>query len=113
MDFNEYQLKSRKTALYPYAGDNLPYLGLGIVEESGEVAGKVKKFIRDYNMKSIDDLTNEQKQDLAKEVGDVLWYISQIATETGFELNEIAEMNIEKLYSRLDRKAIGGSGDNR
>lgn len=113
MDLNEYQLKSRKTALYPNAGDNLPYLGLGIADESGEVAGKIKKFIRDYQMESIADLTNEQKHDLAKEIGDVLWYIAQIATETGFELNDIAEMNIEKLYSRLERNALSGSGDNR
>jgi NTP pyrophosphatase (non-canonical NTP hydrolase) len=113
MDFNEYQKKSRKTAAYPNVGDNLPYLALGIADEAGEVAGKVKKFIRDHHMQSIADLTDEQKQDLVKEAGDVLWYIAQIATETGYELETLAQMNIEKLYSRLDRDVIGGSGDNR
>lgn len=113
MNFEEYQKQSRKTAVYPDLGDNLPYLALGIADEAGEVAGKVKKFIRDHNMKSIQDLTLEQKQDLVKEVGDVLWYIAQIATEVGVDLEKVAEQNIEKLHSRLERGTIGGSGDNR
>lgn len=113
MEFSEYQKKSRKTALYPNVGDNLPYLALGIANEAGEVAGKVKKFIRDHNFKSIRELSEEQKQDLAKEVGDVLWYCAQIATEIDTDLGKVAELNIEKLYSRLERGTIGGSGDNR
>lgn len=113
MDFSAYQKQSRKTALYPNTGDNLPYLALGIADEAGEVAGKVKKFIRDHNMRSIADLSEEQKQDLAKELGDVLWYIAQIATETGYDLKSIAQMNIDKLHSRLERGKLGGSGDNR
>lgn len=113
MDFPEYQTKSRKTAMYPSLGDNLPYLGLGIADEAGEVAGKVKKFIRDSHMSSIGDLTQVQKEDLKKEIGDVLWYISQIATEIGFTLEDVAQSNIDKLSSRLERGTIGGSGDER
>lgn len=113
MNFGEYQTESRKTALYPNVGDNLPYLALGIADEAGEVAGKVKKFIRDSGMKSISDLTLEQKEDLMKEVGDVLWYISQITTEAGFTLEDVAVKNIEKLHSRLERGTLHGSGDNR
>lgn len=113
MDFSEYQKKSRVTALYPNLGDNLPYLALGIAGESGEVADKVKKFIRDSHFTSIKDLNADQKADVAKELGDVLWYIAQIATEFGYDLEEVAEMNIDKLYSRMDRGALHGSGDER
>ncbi|MEZ4200547.1 MAG: nucleoside triphosphate pyrophosphohydrolase family protein [Candidatus Paceibacterota bacterium] len=113
MDFNEYQKKSRKTALYPKVGDNLQYLGLGIADEAGEVAGKVKKLMRDHNITSVHDLTDELRTELVKEVGDVLWYIAQIATEVGVELDALAEKNIEKLYSRMDRNTLHGDGDNR
>ncbi len=113
MEFDEYQKKSRKTALYPNVGDNLPYLALGIADEAGEVAGKVKKLIRDHNFKSVSELSDEQKGELVKEVGDVLWYCAQIATEVGVDLGLVAHLNIEKLYSRLERGQIGGSGDNR
>ncbi len=113
MDFTEYQKKSRVTAKYPNVGDNLPYLGLGIAGESGEVADKIKKLIRDEYFTSVQNLTTEQKKPIATELGDVLWYISQLATELGFTLEEVAEMNIEKLYSRMDRETLGGSGDNR
>ena len=113
MDFNEYQKESRKTALHPNAGDNLPYLALGVAGEAGEVADKVKKFIRDNGFTSMKDLTQEQKTDLGKEIGDILWYIAQIATECGLSFEEVAKMNIEKTHSRLGRGKLGGSGDNR
>lgn len=113
MEFDEYQKKSRVTARYPQLGDNLPYLTLGIAGEAGEVADKVKKFIRDGNFTSIRDLTKEQKDELMKELGDVLWYLAQIATELGYELDGVAAANIEKLYSRMDRGMLGGNGDNR
>lgn len=113
MDFKEYQEKSRKTALYPEVGDTFQYPILGLVAEAGEVADKLKKHIRDRNLYKPSDLNEEQKQELAKELGDVLWYLSQLATELGVSLDEIAEQNIEKLYSRMERGKIGGSGDNR
>ncbi|MFT5036778.1 MAG: NTP pyrophosphatase (non-canonical NTP hydrolase) [Candidatus Azotimanducaceae bacterium] len=113
MDLNEYQAIAHSTAQYPNVGDNLPYLGLGIAGEAGEVADKVKKFIRDSAFTGVADLSDEQKNDLALELGDVLWYIAQIATETGVDMDTVARMNTEKLSSRIERGKLGGSGDNR
>ena len=109
MDFKKYQEKSRKTAIYPEAGKNFIYPTLGLAGESGEVAEKIKKVIRDKNG-VIDDETREL---IKKELGDVLWYVSQIASELGLSLDEIAENNIEKLFSRMNRGKLSGSGDNR
>jgi NTP pyrophosphatase (non-canonical NTP hydrolase) len=109
MDFKEYQKKSRKTAVYPNAGNNFVYPVLGLTGESGEVADKIKKVIRDKN----GIISKETKEELKKELGDVLWYVSQIASELKIPLNDIAEKNIEKLYSRMKRGRLGGSGDNR
>lgn len=109
MEFNEYQEKSRKTALYPNKDNNFIYPTLGLCGEAGEVAEKIKKVIRDEGGK----ISAEKKQELVKELGDVLWYVSQIATELGLSLDEIANTNIEKLYSRLERNKLHGSGDNR
>ena len=109
MTFEEYQKLSRKTAIYPNKDNNFVYPTLGLAGESGEVAEKIKKILRDNNG-VVDDL---KKQELAKELGDVLWYVSQLATELGLSLDEIASLNIEKLYSRFDRNKISGEGDNR
>jgi NTP pyrophosphatase (non-canonical NTP hydrolase) len=109
MDFKEYQEKSKKTAVYPDLGNNFIYPTLGLAGEAGEVAEKIKKVIRDKGG-IVDDETREA---IKKELGDVLWYVSQIASELGLSLDEIAEKNIEKLYSRLERGKINGSGDNR
>jgi NTP pyrophosphatase (non-canonical NTP hydrolase) len=109
MTFNEYQKEARKTAIYPNIGDNLVYPTLGLVGEAGEIAEKIKKIIRDN-----DGIVSEEKRgEIAKELGDVLWYLSQLANEMGFGLNEIAEINIKKLKSRAERGKLGGSGDNR
>lgn len=113
MDFNEYQELTQKTATFGNAEDALFYLGLGIADEAGEVAGKLKKFIRDCNIKTINDLTDDQKKDVAKEIGDVLWYAAQLSLACGYEFGEVAKMNIEKTHSRLERGKIHGSGDNR
>lgn len=109
MDFKEYQEKSRKTALYPNIGNNFVYPTLGLAGEAGEVAEKIKKVIRDKEG-IIDDATREE---IKKELGDVLWYVSQLATEIGLSLDDVAEKNIEKLYSRMERGKLHGSGDNR
>ena len=109
MNFEEYQKKSRKTAIYPNAGENFIYPTLGLSGEAGEVAEKIKKVIRDKEGK----IDSETREMIKKELGDVLWYVSQLATELGLELDDIAEGNIEKLYSRLERGKINGSGDNR
>lgn len=109
MNFQEYQKKSRKTALYPEVGNNWVYPVLGLAGEAGEVADKMKKVMRDEG----NIVSEEKKKEVKKELGDVLWYVSQIASELGLSLEEIALGNIEKLYSRLERGKISGSGDNR
>lgn len=113
MDCNDYQSKSRKTATYPDVGNNFVYPALGLAGEAGEVADKVKKLIRDHGVFTPDQVADEQRTELKKELGDVLWYVTQLATEFGFTLSEVAEENIEKLYSRQDRDVLSGDGDNR
>ncbi len=109
MDFNDYQKRSRRTAIYPGKGKNFVYPVLGLVGESGEVAEKIKKALRDK--KGI--LDEKRKQEIKKELGDVLWYLAQIATELDLSLDEIASVNIKKLESRTERNKLRGSGDNR
>ncbi|MFC1788034.1 nucleoside triphosphate pyrophosphohydrolase family protein [Patescibacteria group bacterium] len=109
MTFEEYQKESKKTALYPSIGKSYVYPTLGLANEAGEVAGKVKKIFRDNEGK----LDEERKEMLKKELGDVLWYLSQVATELDLTLDEIAKYNLDKLFSRLDRGTIQGDGDDR
>lgn len=109
MDFASYQKKSRKTAVYPDQGKNITYPTLGLVGEAGEVAEKVKKVIRDHG----GQVNDEIRAELGKELGDVLWYLAQLATELGLSLEQLAEQNIEKLLSRQSRDKLHGSGDNR
>ena len=109
LTFEEYQKLSRRTAKYPDAGKNFLYPTLGLSGEAGEVANKIKKILRDKGG-AVDE---EMRKALEGELGDVLWYVSQIATELGLSLEEIAAGNIEKLYSRLERDALSGSGDER
>jgi len=109
MDFNEYQAKSRKTARYPAIGHAVIYPTLGLTNEAGEVAGKVKKIFRDQG----GQISEASRQALQAELGDVLWYLAQICTELGLALDDVAEANIAKLYDRLERDAIHGDGDQR
>ena len=109
MNFKEYQEKSRETAVYPDLGDNFIYPTLGLTSEAGEVASKVKKVMRDEN----GVISEEKKQELSKELGDVLWYVSQLASEFKLSLDDVANLNIEKLQSRKQRDKLQGSGDNR
>lgn len=109
MNFEEYQEKSRKTAIYPNVGENFVYPTLGLSGEAGEVAEKIKKVIRDKN----GVMDDESREMIKKELGDVLWYVAQLASELKLPLDDIAEKNIEKLYGRMERGKIGGSGDNR
>ncbi|MBU1132260.1 nucleoside triphosphate pyrophosphohydrolase family protein [Patescibacteria group bacterium] len=109
MTFDEYQKQSRKTAIYPELGRNIVYPTLGLAGEAGEVAEKVKKIFRDDEGK----VSEEKKRELKKELGDVLWYVAQLATELELSLDEIANSNIEKLQSRMARGHLHGSGDNR
>jgi NTP pyrophosphatase (non-canonical NTP hydrolase) len=109
MDFSDYQTKSRKTAKYPPIGHPVIYPTLGLANEAGEVAGKVKKIFRDKQGL----IGPAEREALKSELGDVLWYLAQVCTELELSLDEVAEANIEKLYSRLERGKIGGDGDNR
>lgn len=109
MDFKEYQKLSRETAFYPDKDNNFIYPTLGLAGEAGEVAEKIKKVLRDD--KGV--VSQEKKQELLKELGDVLWYLAQISTEIGLSLDEVASSNIEKLASRKERNKLAGSGDNR
>lgn len=109
MRFSEYQRRSRETAVYPQLGDNLVYPALGLCGEAGETAEKIKKAIRDDG----GVLTDERREALAAELGDVLWYVAQLATEAGLELETIAATNLEKLASRQRRSMLHGSGDRR
>ena len=109
MDFKTYQKHARLTAQYPNLGSNNIYPTLGLVGEAGEVAEKVKKVIRDKN--GIFD--EESKQGIKKELGDVLWYLSNLCTEFNFSLDEVALQNLEKLTNRVDKGTISGSGDDR
>ena len=109
MNFKTYQKKARVTAQYPNLGSNNIYPTLGLVGEAGEVAEKVKKVIRDKN--GIFD--EESKKSIKKELGDVLWYLSNLCNEFGFSLDDVALQNIEKLKLRSARGKISGSGDDR
>ncbi len=101
--FREYQKKAVSFAIYP-ATHKVLYPTLGLCGETGEVAEKVKKQVRDgvFN-----------RHEVAKELGDVLWYLANLSNDIGYNLDEIADINIEKLTSRKNRDKIKGSGDNR
>jgi NTP pyrophosphatase (non-canonical NTP hydrolase) len=107
VQLSDYQRRSRVTAVYPDAGSNLTYPALGLCGEAGEAAEKVKKAIRDDG----GELTPERRDALAAELGDELWYVAQLATEAGLELDEVARANLDKLLSRRDRAVLQGSGD--
>lgn len=105
MNFNEYQKQADKFAL-PTAY-RLEYLVAGLAGEAGEVASAYAKYVRD------DLPRNALRKDLVKELGDVLWFISEIAQFMDIDLDVIAEQNLLKLTSRKERNVIGGSGNDR
>ncbi len=108
MDLSEYQRLSRRTAEYPRQAW-LAYPALGLAGEAGEVAEHAKKAIRDDG----GHVSDERREAMAKELGDVLWYVAQLATELDLDLDEIAEGNLQKLLSRQQRGVLSGSGDDR
>jgi len=109
MEFEEYKKKAWETAIYPNKGNNFIYPALGLGGESGEVLEKIKKIIRDDGGK----ISEEKKQELKKEMGDVLWYLAALTTEFNLNFDEIAEANLLKLKSRKERNQLNGSGNNR
>jgi NTP pyrophosphatase (non-canonical NTP hydrolase) len=108
MELADYQRLSRRTAEYPRDAW-LAYPALGLAGEAGEVAEHAKKAIRDDR----GQVSDERRNAIAAELGDVLWYVAQIATELGLDLDQIANANLQKLLSRQQRGVLSGSGDNR
>ena len=108
MELTDYQISALETAVDPEQY-NIIYPALGMTGEAGEVADKVKKVIRDNKSQ----FTEEKKREIAKEIGDVLWYCAVLAHDIGFSLEEVGRMNIDKLKSRQKRGKLSGSGDNR
>jgi NTP pyrophosphatase (non-canonical NTP hydrolase) len=108
MDFSHYQRETAKTAIYPRE-HAVVYPALGLAGEAGEVAGKVKKALRDEDGTFSDD----RKNAIRLELGDVLWYVAQVASDLGLELEDIAAANLLKLAGRQGRGALGGDGDYR
>ena len=114
MELNDYQIKSRETALYPNVNNNFVYPTLGLAGETGEVVEKIKKLMRNDGIDTPEQgVPDEKKEEIAKEMGDVLWYLAQLATELGISLDTVATQNIEKLLSRKERGVLHSSGDNR
>lgn len=109
MELSAYQAAARRTAVYPDVGDNVVYPTLGLSGEAGEIAEKIKKVLRDRG--GVVDET--ARADLGLELGDVLWYVSQLAAELDLDLDDIAVSNLAKLESRARRDMLGGSGDHR
>jgi NTP pyrophosphatase (non-canonical NTP hydrolase) len=111
--FTSYSRAAASTAIYPGQGEQnltgIIYTTLGLTNEAGEVAGKLKKIMRD----SGGVLTEEHKQALASEAADTLWYLDRLAAELGTTLQALAVANAAKLADRMKRGVIGGSGDNR
>jgi NTP pyrophosphatase (non-canonical NTP hydrolase) len=107
LSLNDYQDQANDTAIYPVEA-MLVYPALGLTGEAGEVADKIKKIIRDNKA-----LDQKERLEIAKEVGDVLWYIAALARDLGVDMETIARMNLEKLQSRKERGVLQGEGDNR
>lgn len=104
----EYGKLASATAIYPRER-KVVYPVLGLTGEAGEVAEKVKKMIRDKGGEPDEEFFNDMK----KELGDVLWYVNAAARDCGWTLEDLANANLEKLYSRKKRGKISGSGDDR
>jgi NTP pyrophosphatase (non-canonical NTP hydrolase) len=105
--FAIYQRESRKTWSVIHTDHSIVYPTLGLTNEAGEVAGKIKKIFRDRN----GAINDADRESLKQELGDVLWYLTQICTELGLTLEEVAEANLVKLFSRQARGVIQGDGD--
>lgn len=108
MTLNEYQFEANTTAIYPESAA-LTYPTLGLAGEAGEICNKVKKIIRDEG----GALSEDKKQALVDELGDVMWYVAAIAKDLKVALDDVARRNLDKLASRKQRGTLGGSGDNR
>jgi len=109
LDFSDYQTQASKTAIYDEA-DIVVYPAMGLFSEAGEVAGKIKKIMRDDKSQF---LMPDNRAKVGAEIGDVLWYIAALCTDLGLDMGDLAQDNLNKLNSRMARGVLGGSGDNR
>jgi NTP pyrophosphatase (non-canonical NTP hydrolase) len=109
MDFESYQEKSKITRFETEGMSPLPYWALALNGEAGEVAEKVKKIYRDDD----GEITEKRRKAIKKELGDCLWYLSQVATDLDLSLDNVAAENIKKLLDRQKRGALHGDGDDR
>lgn len=110
MTLDEYQKQALTTAVFSHDElRDLSHWALGVTGEAGEIAEKVKKIIRDRD----GTVSDEDRAELAKEIGDVLWYLAVLAKHINTSLDDVAAANIAKLRSRQKRGALAGSGDNR
>jgi len=109
LNFREYQERARLTAIYPRMGQDPIYPALGLCGEAGEVAEKVKKILRDDN----GYISEVKREEVKKELGDVLWYVANLCYEFNLDLEDVAATNLEKLASRAERGKLTGSGDTR
>lgn len=112
MTLDDYQHRARTTAQYPVHARVL-YPALKLAGEAGEVAEKLGKLMRDEDYRPGAELSAVQKRALALELGDVLWYVANLAADLGVSLEEVGAANLAKLASRKERGVIGGSGDER
>lgn len=109
MELNDYQKQAEKSAHYPDIGARFVYPALGLAGEAGEVVEKVKKIFRNHN----GVITDEWRDAIKRELGDVLWYVAMLSQDFGFTLEEVAQTNLEKLASRVEREVLHSDGDNR
>jgi len=109
MNMNDYQTAALRTAAPKDKKDEVFHLVHGLCGESGEIAEKVKKIVRDKN----GQISDEDKAEILKELGDVLWYVAVLADHFDITLGDVADKNIAKLADRQKRGLISGSGDNR
>lgn len=109
IDFNQYQIQAVSTAIYPGRGNNFIYPAFGLGGETGEVLEKLKKVLRDKDGR-IDNTTREA---LCKELGDVLWYVANLASELKIPLDVVVRTNVRKLFKRQEDEKLHGEGDDR
>ena len=112
LSLNEYQADAAATMIYKW---KVIYPALGLASEAGEVCDKIKKMIRDQDIRfdGTEKLSDQQRAGIIFELGDVLWYVAALSRDLGVSLNELAHMNLEKLKMRQERNKLSGSGDNR
>lgn len=115
-DFDEYQNRCHSFVTKEVAALGISYFALGLGGEAGEVLEKIKKILRDGIISIVGlptKMMRSEVKDLEKELGDVLWYLSMIASTLGLRLSEVASTNIAKLESRKERDVLHGEGDDR